>query len=179
MKVLGVAVNRKCQSAYLKEQGLRNWLNNLIGYEQNFKHRSNLLTPPQGAAYWMFHSVCLTSRLQDRGIVAPPEFDLWETAVSCLCHSDKMFHPLGWISFLAEGPHVQAGGRTNGYKLGRGRESTTRGVLCANRSWRSNVKSQRTKSPQKIIGTNPSICYRQPTGSRLYPVLHGSDVFLC
>lgn len=46
-----MSVNRKCQYVYLKEQGLRNWLNNQISYEQNFKHRNDLLIPPKGAAY--------------------------------------------------------------------------------------------------------------------------------
>lgn len=173
MEVLGVAVNTKCQFAHFKEQGLRNWLNNQFGYEQNFKHRNNLLTPPEGAAPWMFHSVCLTSGLQSRGIVAPPNLDLWETAVSCMCHSDKMFHHLGWISFLAEGPHVQAGERMNGCKLRRGREDTISRVLYAIRSWRLNVKKV-----QEIIGTNPSICYRLPSLDCV-SASPWSDIFPC
>lgn len=76
MEVWGMAVNRKCQSTYFKEQGLTNSLNNQIGYEQNFKCRNNLLTPPEGAASSMFHSICLTSGLQGRGIVTPPKLDL-------------------------------------------------------------------------------------------------------
>lgn len=103
MEVLEMAVNRKCQYVYFKEQGLRNWLQNQIGYEQNFKCRDNLLTPPKGAAYCMVHSICLTSGLQGRGIVTPPKLDLWEKAVSCLSHSDRTFHHLGGISFLQRG----------------------------------------------------------------------------
>lgn len=71
----------------------------------------------------MFPSICLTSGLQDRGTVAPPKSDLWETAVSCLSHSDKMFHHLGGTLFPAEGPHVPAGGRMNGYTGRRGKGS--------------------------------------------------------
>ena len=63
----------------------------------------------------MFRSDCLTSGLHRREIVAPPQLDLWETAVSCLCHGDKMSHRLGRTSFLAEGPCVRAGGRMRGY----------------------------------------------------------------
>lgn len=148
-----MAVNRKCQCAHFKQQGLRNWLNNQFGYEQNFKHRNNLLTPPKGAAHWMFHSVCLTSGLQRREIITPPKLDLWETAVSRLCHSDKMFYYLGWISFLAEGPCVQAGRWMRGCRLRGGRETISR-VLYGNRSW---------KHKRQILGTHPLISYRLPS----------------
>lgn len=108
--------------------------------------------PPEGVAHWMFHSVCLTSGLQSREIITPPKLDLWETAVSRLCHSDKMFYCLGWISFLAEGPCVQAGGWMRGCRLRGGRE-TIRRVLYGNRSW---------KHKRQILGTHPLISYRLP-----------------
>lgn len=119
-------------------EGSWNWLNNQFCFESNFKHRNNLLIPPEGAAHWMFHSVSLTSGLQSKRIITPPKRDVWETAVSCMCHGDKMFHLLGWISFLAEGLHVPAG---RGCKLRRGKESTIRRVHYASRTERWNLKN--------------------------------------
>lgn len=148
-EALKVAVNRKCHIILIsrnKAWGIDCIISSILSRISN---TDSVCRRPLRAALRMFFGLAMFGP-GSLGMATPRQLDLWATAASCLCHSDKPSRHLGWNLISSRGTTWST--RWEEVVIQRGRRSRSRGAMWDN--WSSRFAGRKNK--KKKVPVAPS-----------------------